>query len=106
MRGSAGRVRARLLLALGVSMFVFVLVPGVAQAAAKWQSGPLVEVQDQNCITQQIEYEAGSYLSYYADPANPPQTGQVYYVAIDVTGIGDTCTGAYGDIELSMPSGP
>ncbi len=29
----------------------------------------------------------------------------MYYVAIDIAGIGDTCTGAYGSFELSMPSG-
>ena len=61
--------------------------------------------RDSNCITGQIEYEAGSYLSYFADPANPPQVGQVYYVALDIAGLGDTCTGAYGSFELSMPSG-
>ncbi len=92
---------------LVVSLVVLglVLAPPLAHAAASWQSGPLVEVGDINCITQQSEYEAGSYLSYYADPANPPQVGQVYYVAIDIAGIGDTCSGAYGSFELSMPSG-
>ena len=88
------------------SSFVgLVAAPPLAHAAASWQSGPLVEVQDSNCITGQIEYEAGTYLSYFADPANPPQVGQVYYVALDIAGIGDTCSGAYGSFELSMPSG-
>ena len=95
----------RLLLILSIVVVGLVVAPPLAHAAASWQSGPLVEVQDSNCITGQIEYEAGTYLSYFADPANPPQVGQVYYVALDIAGIGDTCSGAYGSFELSMPSG-
>jgi hypothetical protein len=91
--------------ALAGALAVLALVPALAHAAASWQSGPLVESQDTNCITGDVEYEAGSYLSYYVDPANPPQTGNVYYVAIDVTGIGNTCPGIYADINLIMPSG-
>jgi hypothetical protein len=80
-------------------------VPAIASPAASWQSGPLVESQDSNCITGQAEYEAGTFLSYYADPTAPPQTGQVFYVAIDLTGIGNTCAGIYSDINLILPSG-
>jgi hypothetical protein len=88
-----------------VALLAFAALPGLAHAAASWQSGPLVEVQHSECIFHTTEYEAGSYLSYYVDPANPPQTGQVYYVAIDVTGIGNTCAGIYADINLTIPSG-
>ncbi len=94
---------ALLLLAACVALSA---IPAAASAAATWQSGPLVESQDVNCITSQTEQEAGAFLSYYADPANPPQVGQVYYVAIDIAGIGDPCSGgAYADVQLSLPSG-
>ena len=90
---------------LGASLILLGAMPALARASASWQSGPLVESQDNNCITGDPEYEAGTYLSYYADPASPPQVGQVYYVAIDATGIGNACAGIYADINLTMPSG-
>ncbi len=105
MTQTARRARPRILLVIGVSLVVLGAMPALAQASASWQSGPLVESQDNNCITGDPEYEAGTYLSYYADPASPPQVGQVYYVAIDATGIGNTCPGIYADINLIMPSG-
>ncbi len=95
----------KLLLALGLALLALGCAPALAAASAGWQSGPLVESQDNNCITGDVEYEAGSYLSYYTDPANPPKAGDVYYVAIDLTGIGNTCAGIYADINLITPSG-
>jgi hypothetical protein len=89
----------------GVMLGLLLAVPAVAGAAAGWQSGPLVESQDFNCITADVEQEAGTYMSYYTDPTNPPKAGDVYYVAIDVTGIGDTCAGIYADVNLGLPSG-
>jgi hypothetical protein len=88
-----------------VVVMLLALAPGSASAAASWQSGPLVESQDFNCITGDVEQEAGTYMSYYTDPASPPQVGQTFYVAIDVTGIGNTCAGIYADVNLLLPSG-
>jgi hypothetical protein len=81
------------------------VAPAGASAAGSWLSGPLVESQDFNCIIADVEQEAGSYLSYYVNPSAPTQAGQVYYVAIDVTGIGNTCAGIYADVNLIMPNG-
>jgi hypothetical protein len=95
--------RAGVVLALGFALLAF--APSLARAAVSWQTGPLVESQDSNCVTGQSEQEAGSWLSYYIDPQNPPVTGQTFYVAIDLVGIGDTCAGIYSDVELALPSG-
>jgi hypothetical protein len=96
----------RSIVVLGTLMLVLTaFLPVAAHAAASWQSGPLVESRDNDCNTGAPEYEAGSYLSYYADPNNPPQTGQVYYVAIDLTSIGNPCEGIYADLSLIMPNG-
>ncbi len=96
--------RSRLLITTVLALISFACLPAFAHASASWQSGPLVESADNNCITGDAEYEAGSYLSYYADPANPPKVGDVYYVAIDVTGIGNTCAGIYADVNMILPA--
>jgi hypothetical protein len=97
--------RSRLLITTVLALIALACLPAFARASASWQSGPLVESQDNNCITGDPEYEAGSYMSYYTDPANPPKAGDVYYVAIDVTGIGNTCAGIYADVNMILPSG-
>ncbi len=102
-RGSALAERGVYLAAL--TLAIFAAAPAVAQASTSWQSGPLVESQDANCNTGNTEYEAGTWLSYYADPSNPPQVGQVYYVAIDMRMIGNPCAGAYADVNLVLPPG-
>lgn len=94
----------RLLVCTLLALVSMACLPAFAHAAASWQTGPLVESADNNCITGDVEYEAGSYLSYYADPANPPKVGDVYYVAIDVTGIGNTCAGIYADVNMILPA--
>jgi hypothetical protein len=95
--------RAGIVLALGFALLAY--APSLARAAVSWQTGPLIESQDSNCVTNQTEQEAGSWLSYYIDPQSPPVAGQTFYVAIDLAGIGDTCAGIYADIELALPSG-
>jgi hypothetical protein len=48
-----------------VGLALLVVLPGTALASnAGWQSGPLVESQDFNCITGDVEQEAGTYMSY------------------------------------------
>lgn len=88
-----------------VVLAALLAAPAAARAAVSWQSGPLVESQDVNCVDGFVEQEAGSFLSYQADPADPPRVGQTYYVAIDLTAIGNTCAGIYADVELALPSG-
>lgn len=100
------RLRARVVLGFVIGAIVIVAAPGVANAAASWQEGPLVESQVVDCITGQVEQGAGAYLSYYADPANPPKVGQVYYIGVDLAGIGDPCAGGeYASVNLIMPPG-
>jgi hypothetical protein len=101
----AGALPRRLLILLAAACLAMSVAPGLARAAESWQSGPLVESQDSNCVTSGNEYEAGTWLSYYTDPTAPPQTGHAYYVAIDLDGIGDPCAGVYADVELALPSG-
>lgn len=93
---------------LSIGMLVAVamaVVPATASAAASWQSGPLAESRVVDCNTSQQEYGVGTYLSYFADPSNPPQTGQTYYVAIDMQSIGNPCAGTYADPNLILPAG-
>jgi hypothetical protein len=99
--GRQAALGAILLIAAGAGA----AAPAAARAATPWQSGPLVESQDVNCVDGIVEQEAGSFLSYQADPSNPPQVGQTYYVAIDLTGLGNTCAGIYADVELALPGG-
>lgn len=96
--------RAGILLALGLALFAY--APSLARAAGySWQDGPAVESSDTNCVTSDSEQEAGAWLSYYIDPSAPPQAGTVYYVGIDVAGIGDPCVGMYADMNLELPPG-
>ena len=44
-------------------------------------------------------------MSYLADPANPPKTGDVFYVSLSATGIGNTCAGIYAYPQLILPAG-
>ncbi|MGA2469081.1 MAG: hypothetical protein ABSG64_00120 [Solirubrobacteraceae bacterium] len=100
--------RLPILLAALVAVALTLALASVAHATDPgygWQSGPLVESQDANCITADVEQEAGAYMSYYFDPSTPPVAGSTYYVAINVTGIGNTCAGIYADVELNLPSG-
>ncbi len=103
--GLRGGNRLVFVLAALIAMLATLAFASVAQAAYQWQSGPLVESQDFNCITGSVEQEAGSYMSYYFDPTSPPLSGQTYYVAINTTGIGNTCAGIYADVELYLPAG-
>ena len=109
-RGLLGGITSARRLAAGgaLALALTLLHAGGAYASDpgySWQSGPLVETQVYDCIDGELEAEAGSFMSYYVDPASPPQTGQTYYVAINVTGIGDPCPGMYADVELGLPSG-
>jgi hypothetical protein len=101
-----GLLGRRLALVCATTAVGLAAVPAVANAAASWQEGPLVESQVVDCITGQVEQGAGAYLSYYADPANPPKVGQVYYIGVDLAGIGDPCAGgSYASVNLVMPPG-
>lgn len=81
--------------------------PTAAHAAGpSWQSGPIVESPDvQDFISGNLTPDVGTFLSYYADPANPPQVGQTYYVAIDLDPLADDAAGIYADVNLVMPPG-
>ena len=96
--------RVGIVLALGLALLAY--APSLAHASGySWQDGPAVESSDTNCVTNDSEQEAGAWLSYYIDPSAPPQTGTVYYVGIDVAGIGDPCVGMYADMNLELPPG-
>ncbi len=94
----------RTLVAL-VAVAVALVAPAAAHATLGWQSGPLQETTGYNCITGDGEYLAGSFMSYLADPANPPKTGDVFYVSLSATGIGNTCAGIYAYPQLILPAG-
>ncbi len=107
-RAGRGRGWSRLIGMASAAYLVLTLLPAGARATEPpygWQSGPLVESQDANCITGEIEQEAGAYMSYYFKPSAPPLAGETYYVAINVTGIGNTCAGIYADVELAVSPG-
>jgi hypothetical protein len=96
--------RARRLSLVLALLAVALIVPTSAQATLGWQSGPLQETTGYNCITGDGEYLAGSFMSYLADPANPPTTGSVFYVSLSATGIGNTCAGIYAYPQLILPA--
>jgi hypothetical protein len=96
----------RIATALLVTAIAALLAPTLAQAANSWQEGPLEESLISDCNTHINGYEAGAFLAYYVDPANPPKVGDTYYVALNVASIGSSsCAGMYGDFNLALPSG-
>ena len=46
----------------------------------------------------------GTYASVYEDYNNPPPANQGYYIAIDVYGIGNACSGQAVDIAVTLPA--
>jgi hypothetical protein len=84
-------------------------LPAVALGAASWNSGALQESTIIDCGSiifgnpTQVA-GLGTYASVYEDYNNPPPANQGYYIAIDVYGIGNACSGQAVDIGVSLPA--
>jgi hypothetical protein len=94
--GLAAAVVVGLLSMLGVA---------AAQAEPVWVSGTLEETNIMSCIQMLSEKGTGAYLSYLEPEGVPPVTGQVYYVAVTVAGLGNTCSGTIYNPQIKLPAG-
>lgn len=84
------------------------LGPGIATAQAEpvWVAGALQETNISSCIQNLPENGTGAYLAYLKPSAStPPQTGEVWYVAVVVAGLGNTCSGTIYNPVLKLPAG-
>ncbi len=94
----------------GVALMAATLVlPAAAPAAPMWNSGALVESTITDCGSIIFGNPSpanglGTYASVYEDYNSPPPANQGYYVAIDVYGIGNACSGQAVDIAVSLPA--
>lgn len=89
-------------------------IPPVARPAAAadagWYDGGIQYSQVTNCFSiiggyPYLEYGAGVYTGYYADPtAGIPAVGQVYYVHVVFYGMGSPCAGQYAVPEIDLPN--
>lgn len=101
------RMRRAAALALGS---VALAAPAAAQAAPTWQDGVSQSSYITNCASiifnnPYTETGANSYVGFYADPNDLPDTGQIYYVHTVFVALGNSCSGQYGYPELTLPPG-
>jgi hypothetical protein len=101
--GLARRARLALLGAL----VTLLLTAASASAAPGWIDGNAKYVYAPNCASiifgnPYIEAEAATYASFYADPNNLPDAGEVFYIRMVAAGIGFPCGGAYANFELAL----
>jgi hypothetical protein len=101
-------MRSSIVLAV-VVLVVGAAAPSAASAAATWNSGALSESTITDCVsiingTPMSSPGAGVTASVYEDYAAPPAAGTPYYLAVDVFGIGDACSGQAADIHMTLPA--
>ncbi len=112
-------------------IIVFIL-PANAQAASFSESLPTIQVKAPaspsdvppagyydsliqystitNCVSiiqgsPYQEYGAGTFVGYYADPANGiPSPNSVYYIRVVIAGLGNACSGMRAYFELQLPT--
>jgi hypothetical protein len=100
--------RPRMVAAL-VALGLCVAAPGAAHGAASWNSGALQESTITDCGSiifgnpTQVA-GLGTYVSVYEDYNAPVTANQGYYIAVDVYGIGNACSGQAVDIGVSLPA--
>lgn len=91
-------------LALALLGSLLVAAPAVAQPT--WVAGALQETDILSCIQNIPENGTGAYLAYLdPDEGVAPQTGEVYYVAVVVAGLGNNCAGTIYNPQLILPPG-
>jgi len=99
-------VRRPALAVLVLALVGSALVAPAAQAEPTWIAGPLEETNILSCIQNIPEQGTGAYLAYLEPEVDtPPQTGEVYYVAVVVAGLGNPCAGTIYNPQLRLPPG-
>jgi hypothetical protein len=73
-----------------------------ATNAVAWHDGAIAWTSHNECISGLVEYETGQYVGWYADTANP-KVGDIYYVHVVVSTVGNACVGTYANVELLPP---
>lgn len=81
-----------------------------APSAARWYDGLIQYSAITNCASiiqgdPYIEYGAGTYVGFVADPNNSqPAPGQTYYAHVVIYGLGNSCSGMRAYIDLALPA--
>jgi hypothetical protein len=97
-------VRRLACLAFALLGSLSVAAPAVAQPT--WVAGTIQETNILSCIQNIPENGTGAYLAYLdPDEGVAPQTGEVYYVAVVVAGLGNNCAGTIYNPQLILPPG-
>jgi hypothetical protein len=80
---------------------------GVASAQAEpvWVEGFPEYTKIFSCVQRLEESGTGAYLAYLEPDGTPPLTGEVYYVAAVVAGLGGTCDGTIYNPQVRLPAG-
>ena len=99
---------ARTRLAVLGALLALLLTAPAAVAAPGWIDGGAKYVYATNCASiifgsPYIEAEAATYASFYADPNNLPDAGEVFYIRMVAAGLGRPCSGYYANFELQLP---
>ena len=99
---------ARTRLAILGALLTLLLSAPAAVAAPGWIDGGAKYVYATNCASiifgsPYIEAEAATYASFYADPNNLPDAGEVFYIRMVAAGLGRPCSGYYANFELQLP---
>lgn len=77
-----------------------------AQAEPVWVEGTFQETNISSCIQAIPEKGTSAFLAYQEQAANtPPRVGDVYYVAVVVAGLGNTCSGTIYNPQVKLPPG-
>ena len=84
--------------------------PIAAAASAGWYDGSIRYSAITNCVSiiqgaPYLEYGAGTYVGYYADPTtSKPAVNETYYLHIVIYGLGNSCSGQYAWPNLVLPA--
>ena len=79
-------------------------------APAGYYDGQIQYSAITNCVSiiqgvPYLEYGAGAYVGFYANPQNGiPGTNSTYYVHVVVAGLGNSCSGQRAFIDLFLPT--
>ena len=84
---------------------------GVAQVDSNaWYEGGIQYSTITNCFSiiqgaPYLEYGAGTYVGFLADPDNAlPTPNTTYYVHVVIAGLGNACSGMRAYIDLGLPA--
>ena len=94
--------------ALLLSLALLACAASAAHAAPRWMDDVTQYTQGTNCASVIMgspyrEAILGAQAGTFADPADLPGLGEVFYVRVVVAGLGHPCAGPYAHVELQLP---